>query len=89
MVNYVKYEYMLNWHPHNAYQMSVGSLHSLSSYISTNQNYLTVLTISLKSNTNVFALPLRNVEHNALGNSERLDLDNKLKSAKIRTTTTY
>jgi hypothetical protein len=41
---------------------------SLPSYISTNQNYLTVLTISLKSNTNVFALPLRNVEHNALGN---------------------
>jgi hypothetical protein len=24
MVNYVKYEYMLNWHPHNAYQMSTG-----------------------------------------------------------------
>lgn len=48
----------------------MGSLHSLPSYISTNQNYLTVLTISLKSNTNVFARPLQEVEHNALTNSD-------------------
>lgn len=48
----------------------MGSLHCLPSYISTNQNYLTVLTISLKSNTNVFALPLQEVEHNALANRD-------------------
>jgi hypothetical protein len=48
----------------------VESLHCLPSYISTNQNYLTVLTISLKSNTNVFTLPPQNVEHSALANRD-------------------